>query len=186
MEFDAGFLEQFLEDLADFCSHNAFHGGLFHADDGDFVLFREGIADFHTNEGGANDDNLLVLLANSLEDVLDIRHEAKQEDVTQFLESGQRKAARRASRREKKLTVRDRFTRRGRDGLLVEVDTGSFVEDEIDRSRIVPFLRTPFELLRVRDERLGQLGTVDGIVGFLGNDGDGALEVDFSQGLNGS
>ena len=71
MELDAGFGERGLDYLADAGAEDAFERDGFHADYAHGVLFGEGVADFHADEGGADYDYFSVLFgANGAEDGL--------------------------------------------------------------------------------------------------------------------
>lgn len=56
--------------------------------------------------------------------------------------------------------------------------------DSFDSSLGVPLAGTPENLLRICDQSLGQLGTVDDEVGFFGDNGDGTGVFELAEGLN--
>lgn len=152
LELDACFFEVALEDAADLFAHDGFHGGFVHADDGDVVFFGKGIAYFHSNEGAADDDDLLVLLlADGAQDGLHVCHESEQEDVTQFLEPGKGEWTRDAASCENQLGVWEVLAGFGLDGFLVKIDRGHFVGDGVDGGTLVPLARSPEDLLGIGD-----------------------------------
>lgn len=56
--------------------------------------------------------------------------------------------------------------------------------DGIDSSLSVPLAGTPENLLRVCNQSLGQLGTVNDEVGFFGDNGDATGIFELAEGLN--
>ena len=182
MEFHAIGGEDILKDLAHFLSHNAREWGVLHTNDGDGVVGRERVSDFHTDEGGADDDNILfLLLAYSGEDVLDVFDSAEKEDIFEVFKAWEGQLFGSAARGENQSRVRDgAFARSGSDGFLGEVDAGDFILKGLNAGFVVPGLSPPFEFGRFGDQGFGELGAVEGKVGFAGDDGDAAFEVLFS------
>lgn len=152
LELDTCFFQILLEDAADLFAHDGLHRHLVHADDGHVVILSQGIPDFHTDKGAADDHNLLILLlADGAQDSLDVCDETEEEDIPQFLEPGQGQRTRDAAGCENQLSIRDRLAGFHGDGFLAEIDGGYFVGDSLDSCVLVPLAGTPEEFLGVRD-----------------------------------
>ena len=74
----------------------------------------------------------------------------------------------------------------GGDGICVEVYGRDFIVDGLDGGRVHPRLVTELEFGGVSNEGFGELGAVDGEVGFFVNEGNGAFEALLAEGLYGS
>ena len=185
LELDPHLLDVLAEDVADARAHDGLERRRLHADDGDAVaLARQRRGALHADEAAADDDDALALallgLAAAGLDVVDV---AQHEDVAEVLEPGQREALGRAARGEHELGVGVLLALRGPDHLLREVHARHLVRHGGDARVVVPLLRAQLHLGRVRDQRLGELGPVDGQVALVADHGHGRGSAVLAEGL---
>ena len=145
---------------------------LFHADDGNVVLHTsQAIGDLHADKRTTNNDDLLAIVANSLEDVLRVWQCSQQEDIAQVtFEAIKWQPPRGATSRQNQLRVFKVLPRLGRHLLAREVNTLDLAFDELDRSILVEVLLSPCRLGKIGQQRLRELCSVDRLVALFRDD----------------
>ncbi|KAF1733321.1 hypothetical protein CRV24_007220 [Beauveria bassiana] len=187
MKLDAFAFKRLLDGGANFFAEDAVQGHLFHANYGDGVVLAGGAGHLHADKRGADNDNLFALaLPNGRVDLFRIVHAAQRKDVAENFEALQGEQARGAARGEDELGVGVRAAALGADGAGGKVDVVHLAVYPADGTGVEPALAAPGELGGVGDEGLAQLGTVNGQVALVGDDGDRSVEALFAEALDGA
>lgn len=174
VELDTFAFEDGLDGRADLLAEDALQRHFFHADDSHGIVCTGCSGDFHADKRGTNHHNVLALVgSDGVYNLLDVVDVAQREDVAQHAEALHGQQPRRTARGEDQLRVRDAVAA-ALCGYCFggKVDTVHFAVYPGHGARVKPALVAPLDLARVRNQRLAELGPVNGQVSLVGDDCD--------------
>jgi hypothetical protein len=159
----------------------AIQRNLFHSNDIDIVVLGQGNGNLHANETRANDNDLFLPSAESIDNILCLRHSPQLIDPLEFFEPRQRKHLWTPPRRKHKFIILDNLAILSGHTLRLCINAADLCFHKLNIEIFEGFARAQGNFRGICDESLGEFCPIDGRVGFAGEDGDFAFESEGAE-----